>query len=284
MSEQAEPTFAETIAALCAPTLGTVAGTMIVEHLPTRLGVRREVVTIGTAAAGVVIALNSQGAVRAAAISMAAQAAAHELLKQANAFLAAPSKEEPQISTGTTEAAFITRADLEGAIAKMHEDQRKAIVEAIRAVMTELGPVIAAAQQPKRNATPLRRVQPFPARPVYQVQDEESWSEVEVPPTEVQSQEQEPTADLPEPMTENATASEPTEMTAPPTIEEKAQRIHAVYSGLSESERQQLSSVIATLPKHDADRLVEQLSILPVEQAVDFVRCALPTALKRGAA
>ena len=151
--------------------------------------------------------------------------------------------------------------------------------------MTELGPVIAAAQQSKRNAAPLQRVQPFRApQPVHDAQSEESWSDEEASTAEVQSQEQEPTAALAEPLAETTAASEPTEMTAPTTIEEKAQRIHAVYLGLTEPERQQLSLVIATLPKHDADRLGDHLSTLSVDQAVDFVRCALPTALQRGAA
>lgn len=280
MSEQG-PTFVETIAALCAPTLGTVVGTMIVEHLPTQLGVRREVVTIGTAAAGVVIALNSQGAVRAAAISMAAQAAAHELLKQAGVLFAAPSKEEEsQIPPAATEAAFITRADLHEAMTTMQEDQRKSMIEAVRAVMTELAPVIAAAQQSKRNAAPPRRVPPPQApKPEFEAQ---SWTDEQAPPTEVLSQAEESSTPIePASQSEVSTDAQASARPTPTVGAARVERVQGVYSQLDEQERRLLSTLIAELPPSQANEVAAQLSTLPTDRAVEYARAVLPLVMAK---
>ena len=68
------------------------------------------------------------------------------------------------------------------------------------------------------------------------------------------------------------------------STDEKVERLHAVYEQLLPEERELLSKVIGTFAKTDVDRVTDQLSTLPLEQAVEYVRAALPRVALQAAA
>lgn len=131
-----------TIVEATAPTIGTLAGTIVIEQGPGRLGVRREYVSAGAAATGLAIAFTSKGLMRATAISFAAQAIAHELLAMMKAATTAPPQRDAA-APKEPEGGFVTREDLEHAIRAMHEMREEALKASIRAAVNEAAPSLA---------------------------------------------------------------------------------------------------------------------------------------------
>lgn len=131
-----------TIVDAIAPTIGTIAGAVVIDQGPGRLGVRREYVSAGAAVTGLAVAFTSNGPMRAAAISFAAQAIAHELLALMKAATPAPPQRDAA-PPREPEGAFVTREDLEHAIRAMHKMREEALKASIRDAVKEAAPALA---------------------------------------------------------------------------------------------------------------------------------------------
>lgn len=255
VSQQEQSTLME----LLTPFAGAAAGALALEKGPAMLGIPADQFGLGLATLGMLTAFNTTGPVRQIAITVAAQATVQELLR----WLAPPPSRvavalEPlRRQTDAPQDGFITKSELMQVVAGFETNAKKvhaAMIEELRPLLDELR----VARTPMRERRFSRREEAQPESPLQL--DEEPLSDS---PEEVGAPVESPPQQIEEPARMLST-------------DEKAERLHAVYEQLLPEERELLSKVIGTFAKTDVDRVTDQLSTLPLEQAVEYVRAALP--------
>lgn len=297
---------------MTAPLVGTLASALALEKGPavlSSLGIPADQIGLGVATIGIATAFSTKGVVQQIAMSVAAHAIVRELMRAvASPPIAVATPATPARRQADGEE-YVTKNELMKIVREFEANTQRmgsTMLAELRPLLSELGDRRREAIRPRRRP-PTPEPPPVdevvaPQRPIDQacvlLSDDEQCELIartsEMNAEQFAQLEQELSTTTPE---EGATrlreyllpvvsedpisevASEP-----PVSLDEVGERMRAVYERLEPQERERLSRVIGTIAKADADRVTDQLSSLPIEQAVEYVRVALPHAVAKEAA
>lgn len=237
---------------LLAPIVGAAGGVVAATVAVERFGVKREVATLGGATAAVMAAQQANGVLKAVLEGAAAAGIAlalADMLQLARPKLIFGDRPAPEPQRQTAPPDAITRGDLEKALQRLqseHEAQRRELEATVHQLLDRLRTANAEIERLRGGGD--RR--------------DASAGEPNV-------------LDEGELVSSRLADGVPTEITEAELDPASLDHLRSIYSQLDDSERRQLSSMIATLPKDALERAQQQLFAMSPDEAVAYLRAAV---------